>query len=172
MPDFECLCQIYKCLNEQINAAKHPKYLIPEVTICILWIQFCAFTGDVYNRLVKGVQELEKTMPFIRSPKYGVLSACPTNLGTSLRASVHIRLPHLSSDEAKLKEMAAEHSLQIRGTMGENTPIEDGVMDISNKRRLGLTEFEMVKAMQTGILALIAAEEELEAGVKEVGEEE
>lgn len=60
--------------------------------------------------------------------------------------------------------MAEELSLQIRGTGGEHTQIEDGVMDISNRRRLGFTEFELVKSLQEGIVALIAAEEELEAG--------
>ena len=101
-------------------------------------------------------------MVFCRSAKYGVVTACPTNLGTSLRASVHIRLPFLSQDDEKLQEIAKEHFLQIRGTAGEHTEIQDGVMDISNKRRLGFTEFELVKGMQTGILALIAAEEEYE----------
>lgn len=114
--------------------------------------------------MVKGIQELEKYLIFSRHPKYGNVTACPTNLGTTLRASVHIRLPHLAQDEEKLQELAANLQLQIRGTGGEHTAIEDGVMDISNKRRLGITEFELVKGMQDGILELIRAEEELEAG--------
>lgn len=107
---------------------------------------------------------MEKTLQFAHHPRYGNLTACPTNLGTTLRASVHIRLPLLSAQEDKLKAMAEELSLQIRGTGGEHTQIEDGVMDISNRRRLGFTEFELVKSLQEGIVALIAAEEELEAG--------
>ncbi|EDW66736.1 arginine kinase [Drosophila virilis] len=127
----------------------------------------CGDLGDVYQRLVTGLQELEKNLTFARHPSYGNLSACPTNLGTTLRASVHIRLPLLSKDEERLKAMAEELSLQIRGTGGEHTSIEDGVMDISNKRRLGFTEFELVKSLQDGVVALINAEEELEIAGQE-----
>ncbi|XP_053969385.1 arginine kinase [Anastrepha ludens] len=124
----------------------------------------CGDLGDVYSRLVTGISELEKMLQFAHHPRYGNLTACPTNLGTTLRASVHIRLPLLSQQEDKLQAMADELNLQIHGTGGENTPIEDGVMDVSNRHRLGFTEFELVKTLQEGIVALIAAEEELEAG--------
>lgn len=127
----------------------------------------CGDLGDVYQRLVSGVSELEKNVTFGRHPNYGFLSACPTNVGTSLRCSVHIRLPLLSKDEDRLKAMADELSLQIRGTGGEHTEIVDGVMDISNRRRLGFSEFELVKSMQDGIVALINAEEELEIAGQE-----
>lgn len=127
----------------------------------------CGDLGDVYQRLVSGVTELEKNLTFGRHANYGFLSACPTNVGTTLRCSVHIRLPLLSKDEDRLKAMAEELSLQIRGTGGEHTEIVDGVMDISNRRRLGFSEFELVKSMQDGIVALINAEEELEIAGQE-----
>ncbi|XP_075146645.1 arginine kinase Lit v 2.0101 [Haematobia irritans] len=123
----------------------------------------CGDLGDVYNRLVKGLQELEKNLSFGRHPRYGALTACPTNLGTTLRASVHIRLPLLSKDQERLQTMAKDLNLQIRGTGGEHTAIKDGIMDISNRRRLGYTEFELVKSLQEGIITLVKAEQELEA---------
>ncbi|XP_037954580.1 arginine kinase Scy p 2.0101 [Teleopsis dalmanni] len=123
----------------------------------------CGDIGDVYNRLVIGIQALERSLEFVRHPRYGYLSACPTNVGTTLRASVHIRLPYLSQTESRLNALAEEYSLQIRGTGGEHTAIEDGVMDISNVKRLGSTEFELVKSLQDGIVQLINAEQELEA---------
>ncbi|XP_013099601.2 arginine kinase [Stomoxys calcitrans] len=123
----------------------------------------CGDLGDVYARLVKGLQELEKNLTFGRHPRYGALTACPTNLGTTLRASVHIRLPLLAKDQERLKTMANDLNLQIRGTGGEHTAITDGIMDISNRRRLGFTEFELVKSLQEGIITLIKAEQELEA---------
>lgn len=152
-------------------------YLNPAATF-IIWVNeedhlrvismaSCGDLGDVYQRLVSGISELEKNLTFGRHGSYGFLSACPTNVGTTLRASVHIRLPLLSKDEDRLKAMADELQLQIRGTMGEHTAIEDGVMDISNKRRLGYTEFELVKSLQDGIVALINAEEELEIAGQE-----
>ncbi|KAI9579933.1 arginine kinase isoform X2 [Glossina fuscipes] len=123
----------------------------------------CGDLGDVYNRLIKGLTELEKTITFMRHPLYGNVTVCPTNLGTTMRVSVHIRLPLLSRDQDRLNGMAAELNLQIRGTGGEHTAIEDGIMDVSNRKRLGVTEFELIKTLQEGILTLIKAEQELEA---------
>lgn len=112
--------------------------------------------------MVTGLQALEKELKFARHPRYGTVTACPTNLGTTLRASVHIRLPKLARDLNKLTELTDQMNLQIRGTGGEHTTIDDGVMDISNKFRLGYTEFELVKSVQEGVLELIKREEELE----------
>lgn len=50
---------------------------------------------------------------------------------------------------------------QIRGTSGEHTESEGGIYDISNKRRLGLTENEALQEMKNGILELIKQEEQL-----------
>ncbi|XP_053206226.1 arginine kinase-like [Panonychus citri] len=100
-------------------------------------------------------------MPFSRDDRVGYLTFCPTNLGTTIRASVHIALPKLAADKKKLDEVAAKYSLQVRGTRGEHTESEGGVYDISNKRRLGLTEYQAVKEMQDGILELIKIEESM-----------
>lgn len=72
-------------------------------------------------------------------------------------------MPLLSKDQDRLKRLANDLNLQIRGTGGEHTEIVDGIMDISNRRRLGFTEFELVKSLQEGIITLIKAEQELEA---------
>jgi len=50
---------------------------------------------------------------------------------------------------------------QVRGTRGEHTEAEGGVYDISNKRRMGLTEYEAVKEMYDGIAELIKLESAL-----------
>lgn len=50
---------------------------------------------------------------------------------------------------------------QVRGTSGEHSDSIGGIYDISNKRRLGLTEYEAVKEMEQGILELIKIEESL-----------
>ncbi|XP_035897335.1 arginine kinase-like [Anopheles stephensi] len=130
----------------------------------IISMQDGADIAQVYQRFITALETLGNQIPFQRDERLGYLTFCPTNLGTAIRASVHIRLPKLSSDKARLEEAAAAHKLQIRGVHGEHTDTEDGVLDVSNKRRLGLTEFEAVKEMVDGVKALIELEKELEAG--------
>ncbi|XP_017772934.1 PREDICTED: arginine kinase-like [Nicrophorus vespilloides] len=113
---------------------------------------------EVYKRLMDVVAELDKLLVFARSDRLGYLTFCPTNLGTTIRASVHIKLPKLSADKEKLDKAAAKYNLQVRGTSGEHSAAKDNVYDISNKRRLGLTEFQALKEMSDGISALIKME--------------
>lgn len=115
----------------------------------------------VYARMLKGLKFLEPRIEFNRSDRLGFLTFCPTNLGTTIRASVHIMLPKLSADKQKLEEIATKFKLQVRGSTGEHSDDSSGVFDISNKRRLGLTEIDALKEMQNGILELIKMEKSM-----------
>nr|1RL9_A Chain A, Arginine kinase [Limulus polyphemus] len=112
----------------------------------------------VYKRLVTAVDNIESKLPFSHDDRFGFLTFCPTNLGTTMRASVHIQLPKLAKDRKVLEDIASKFNLQVRGTRGEHTESEGGVYDISNKRRLGLTEYQAVREMQDGILEMIKME--------------
>merc|ERR1711970_1370421 len=114
--------------------------------------------GEVYRRWVSAVNSIEKLVKFSHHDRLGFLTFCPTNLGTTVRASVHIKVPKLAKDYSKLEAVAAKYSLQVRGTAGEHTESVGGVYDIPNKRRMGLTEFQAVKEMNDGILEIIKAE--------------
>lgn len=127
----------------------------------IISMQMGGDLGQVYRRLVTAVNEIEKKLPFSHNDRLGFLTFCPTNLGTTIRASVHIKLPKLAANKAKLEEVASKFNLQVRGTRGEHTEAEGGVYDISNKRRMGLTEFDAVKEMNDGITEMIKMEKEL-----------
>lgn len=71
---------------------------------------------------------------------------------------MHIAVPKLAANYEKLESVAGGYNLQVRGTRGEHSAAEGGVYDISNKRRLGLTECEAVREMQDGILEIIELE--------------
>ncbi|KAL0268094.1 UNVERIFIED_CONTAM: hypothetical protein PYX00_010166 [Menopon gallinae] len=73
--------------------------------------------GAVYRRLVNAVNDVEKRIPFSHDDRLGFLTFCPTNLGTTVRASVHIKLPKLAANKAKLEEVAAKFNLK-----GERNP--------------------------------------------------
>ncbi|MDX2481816.1 MAG: phosphagen kinase [Desulfuromusa sp.] len=115
----------------------------------------------VFTRLVTAVKEIEKSVSFMFDQRLGYVTSCPTNLGTAMRASVHIRLPKLSVDMPVFKNIADSHHLQIRGIHGEHSESESGIFDVSNRRRLGVTEVECVQDMYAGIVALINKEKEL-----------
>lgn len=127
----------------------------------IISMQMGGDLGQVYRRLVSAVNDIEKRVPFSHHDRLGFLTFCPTNLGTTIRASVHIKVPKLAKDYAKLESIADKYNLQVRGTRGEHSEAEGGIYDISNKRRMGLTEYQAVKEMYDGISELIKIEKSL-----------
>ena len=141
-----------------INRAKtFVVWVNEEDHVRIISIEKGANIKQVYARLVKGIKLLEKKLDFVRHDKFGYLTFCPTNIGTGLRASVHVKLPKIAAS-GRLKELCEEFNLQPRGVHGEHSESEGGIYDISNKIRIGKTEFELVNSMINGIKKLIDEE--------------
>jgi len=78
-----------------------------------------------------------------------------------MRASVHIKLPKLANNKDLMRSIADKYKVQIRGANGEHQKTDDGVYDISNLRRLGRSEVELVQDMYDGVKALIKVEKQL-----------
>merc|ERR1712208_31725 len=86
--------------------------------------------GDVravFDRLARGIRAVgdsvkaESGKEFMLDPKYGYIHSCPTNLGTGMRASVHIDLPgYTKLGLDALKKRCEELAVQPRGTRGES----------------------------------------------------
>ena len=115
----------------------------------------------VFDRLSRAAAHIETVAKFAHDEHLGYITSCPTNLGTALRASVHIKLPKLSKNMAKFQEIADKFYVQIRGIHGEHSESDDGTFDISNKRRLGRSEKDLVQDMYDGVKAMIEAEKAL-----------
>jgi arginine kinase len=121
----------------------------------------------VFSRLATAATEIEKVAKFSHDEHLGYITSCPTNLGTALRASVHIKLPLLGKkNKAEFDKIADKYYVQIRGIHGEHTETDDGVYDISNKRRLGRSEKDLVQDMYDGVKAMMAEELKLRAAEK------
>ncbi len=127
----------------------------------IISMQMGGDIKEVFTRLMTAISEIGKEVKFSYTDHLGYITSCPTNLGTAMRASVHIKLPKLSSDMKAFEAIAEQYHLQIRGIHGEHSQSVDGVYDISNKRRLGVTEVQCVQDMYDGVVALIAKEKSL-----------
>ena len=106
--------------------------------------------------------------------KLGFLGTCPSNLGTGLRASVMVRLPEfnklMESSDTESKELldavCGTYDLQPRGSSGEHSAAVGGKFDISNKRRLGFSEVQLVQKMIDGVSKVIEFEKLLATGKK------
>ncbi len=117
--------------------------------------------GAVFNRLVQGLDALTPWLGFARDRKYGFLTSCPTNIGTAMRAGVHIRLKKLDKHPELFNRLVDHYQLQVRGTLGEKTRVKGAVYDISNRQRLGISEVQIIETLHTGIAALIQTEKNL-----------
>jgi len=116
---------------------------------------------EVFARLSMAANHIETVAKFAHDNHLGYITSCPTNLGTALRASVHIKLPKLSADKERFQAIADEWNVQIRGIHGEHSETVDATYDISNKRRLGRSEKDLVQDMYNGVKAMIEAEKSL-----------
>ena len=124
----------------------------------IISMQQGADIGAVFERLSRACQYIEREAKFSHKRELGYITSCPTNLGTALRASVHIALPNLGQRKDEFQAIADQFQVQIRGIHGEHTETDDGIFDISNKRRLGRSEKDLVQDMYNGVKAMIDAE--------------
>jgi len=120
--------------------------------------------GAVFTRLATAAAHIESVARFSLDESLGYITSCPTNLGTALRASVHIKLPNLGAKMDQFKAIADQYHVQIRGIHGEHSESSDHTYDISNKRRLGRSEVDLVQDMYNGVKAMIAKEKELAGG--------
>merc|ERR1719422_2556923 len=129
----------------------------------IISMQMGGDVRAVFDRLARGIKAVEDSVKaesgkdFMLDPKYGYIHSCPTNLGTGMRASVHVDLPGWTKEG--LKSLAArceELHLQPRGTRGESGGQTGITYDISNKHRLGYSEVELVQKMIDGVNTLHA----------------
>ncbi|XP_035466310.1 creatine kinase, brain a isoform X1 [Scophthalmus maximus] len=123
---------------------------------------------EVFNRFCTGLTKIETLFKerghaFMWNEHLGYVLTCPSNLGTGLRAGVHVKLPNMSK-HAKFEDVLKRLRLQKRGTGGVDTAAVGGVFDISNADRLGFSEVELVQMMVDGIKLLIEMEKKLEKG--------
>merc|ERR1712112_634236 len=129
----------------------------------IISMQMGGDVRGVFDRLARGIQAVgdsvkaESGKDFMLDERLGFLHSCPTNLGTGMRASVHIDLPGWTKEGLRaLKARCEELNVQPRGTRGESGGQTGVTYDISNKHRLGYSEVQLVQTMIDGVNTLFA----------------
>lgn len=109
-----------------------------------------------YERLSALDDGLSSLFDFAFDEKLGYLTACPSNLGTGMRASVMLMLPGLARNgewERLLPELK-ERGMTVRGAFGEGTSAEGYLYQVSNERTLGVSEQEILEQVSETTLKL------------------
>ena len=124
-----------------------------------------------YER-ISGIDETLASMyDFAFDDKLGFITACPSNLGTGMRASVMMFLPGIARN-GELKKLLPEikaAGMTVRGAFGEGTSSEGYLYQVSNERTLGLSETDILNAMTKITMSL--ADQELIAREKMLKED-
>jgi protein arginine kinase len=92
---------------------------------------------------------LGERLPFAFDRQLGYLTACPTNVGTGIRASVMVHLPalKLTKEIERVARAAKDMRLAIRGLYGEGTEAIGDLYQISNQVTLGVAEEEVLEVL-------------------------
>src|ERR1700759_1844271 len=103
---------------------------------------------------------LETKLAFAYDPKLGYLTACPTNVGTGMRASAMLHLPGLVLSEMINQVIQAVNKigLAVRGLYGEGTEAMGNLFQISNQTTLGEKEDEIINRLSKVIETIIEKE--------------
>lgn len=122
---------------------------------------------SLWEKANRADDALESKINFAFTDKWGYLTACPTNVGTGMRASVMVHVPALVRTK-KIKRIIQgilKFSYSVRGIYGEGSEMLGDILQISNQVTLGIREAEIVENLTNLTHQLVkeemAAREEL-----------
>ncbi len=112
---------------------------------------------DAFERANDADDLIEAHADYAYSPRFGYLTACPTNVGTGIRVSLMLHLPalKLTGELEKVKRAASGMSLAIRGYYGEGSDAVGDFFQISNQTTLGKSEREVLAEFESNIIPRI-----------------
>jgi protein arginine kinase len=107
-------------------------------------------------------RELGARLPFSYHDEFGFLTACPTNVGTGMRASVLIHLPglNLTKEVSRVLTSLQQMGLTYRGLYGEGSEVVGNFLQISNQTTLGRTEEDLLDLLLRVVRHVVEREEE------------
>ena len=105
---------------------------------------------EAYSLVSSVDAQLETNLEFAFDHDLGYLSACPTNLGTGMRASAMLHLPGLvlSDQIAQVLQAVGKLQLAVRGFFGEGTESLGNLFQISNQSTLGESEETIIRRLE------------------------
>lgn len=138
-------------LGVMVNEEDHLRLqaMRPGLALDDLWREIDALDSDI-----------EERMRYAFSPELGYLTACPTNVGTGLRASVMLHVPglRLANEIEPIIKGLGKIGLAVRGLLGEGTDASGNMFQLSNQTTLGEPEGVIIDRL-CHIVSEVAAHE-------------
>jgi protein arginine kinase len=144
------LLQIDEAAGAVLNADQSVSIMINEEDHLRMQVLRKGFDLNAVWKTAKRMDlEMENALDYAFSADYGFLTACPTNLGTGMRASVMMHLPglFLSKHMEKVIRGVNELGIAVRGLFGEGTDASGNIFQISNQQTLGEGEEEILERL-------------------------
>ena len=118
--------------------------------------------AEAFEQINRIDDTLEQRLDWAYSPRFGYLTACPTNVGTGIRVSVMLHLPalRLTGEIEKVRRAARDMHLAVRGLFGEGSEALGDLYQVSNQTTLGRTEQEILLDFQNTVVPQIIAYEQ------------
>ena len=115
---------------------------------------------EAYDMATKLDDLLEENLEYAFDEKLGYLTACPTNIGTGMRASVMIHLPGLTMNKEinGMLNVLTQVGMTIRGLYGEGSQADGNLYQISNQISLGLPEEDIITNLSAVVEQIINQE--------------
>lgn len=115
---------------------------------------------EAYEHALTIDKAIEAKYPYAFDEHFGYLTACPTNVGTGLRASVMLHLPALtiSGRITRLIRSIIQLGYSVRGLYGEGSEALGNIYQISNQRTMGVSEKDTIEQLTKIVEGIIAEE--------------
>ena len=114
-----------------------------------------------YERAIAVDDIIESKYDYAFSKEFGYLTACPTNVGTGMRASVMVHVPALSMT-GKLQRILRSiirMGFSVRGLYGEGSEGLGHVYQISNQQTMGISEQATIEQLSQIVQGIVKEEE-------------
>ncbi|XP_055708436.1 uncharacterized protein LOC129804827 isoform X2 [Phlebotomus papatasi] len=136
-----------------INCQEHLRLL------CCTPSSAVADIGVAYSKIGRAVQFLDEIVTFRNTYYLGNLTARPSYLGTGLKLSYNIALPHLMKESDNLRHLCTTRSLQL--SKPKSNQYQSGLIKLSNKQSLGLTEWRLFIDFCTAVANILQLEKDI-----------
>ena len=139
------------CFSMMVNEEDHVRIQMMRNDDCL---------EEAWDFADKFDTSLSRRIPYAFSKKLGYLTACPSNLGTSLRASFMLALPGLvACDEFESTCRAIDRlGFNARGVNGENSSTSSCMVQISNRGTLGFSEADVIARLRKVVDEVVRVE--------------